>query len=47
MILGERFKRRVKEIISDPNLDKPIANLKKDFTTTGTITLITKIKYGK
>lgn len=44
MILGKAFQQRVKELISDPAFDKPIANLKIDYTTRGSIILVTKIK---
>lgn len=45
MILGKAFQRRVKELVNDPNFNKPISNLKQDFTTKGKITLVTKIKF--
>ena len=44
MILGKAFNKRVKEIINDPAFDKPIANLKKDYSKKGVIILVTRIK---
>ena len=41
-MLNSTFRKRVKEIVSDPIFDKPIQV--KDYSKKGTITLITKIK---
>lgn len=43
-MLNKSFHERVKERINDPAFDKPIANLKKDFTQKGNIILVTRIK---
>lgn len=44
MRTNRNFHERVKQIISDPAFDKPISHLKKDYSTKGTITLVTRIK---
>lgn len=44
MTLNRKFHERVKQIISDPAFDKPISHLNKDYSTKGTVTLITRIK---
>ena len=44
MLLNRKFRERVKQIISDPAFDKPISNLKQDYSQKGTITLVTRIK---
>jgi len=44
MVLNKAFQQRVKEIINDPAFDKPISNLKKDYSNQGVIILVTKIK---
>jgi hypothetical protein len=44
MILGRAFQQRVKAIINDPAFDKPISNLKKDYSKQGVIILVTRIK---
>jgi len=40
----KNFHQRVKEIISDPVFEKPISDLKKDYSKKGVIILVTKIK---
>lgn len=42
MLLNNTLKERVKEIISDPNFDKPLSNLNRDYEKKGQTTLITK-----
>ena len=44
MKLNQAFQQRVKEIISDPAFDKPISNLRKDYSKRGVIILVTRIK---
>lgn len=44
MILGKAFQRRVKDRINDPAFDKPISNLRKDYSKRGVIILVTRIK---
>jgi hypothetical protein len=44
MILGKAFQQRVKAIINNPVFDKPISNLKKDYSKRGVIILVTRIK---
>lgn len=39
-----KFQKRIKEIISDPAFNEPIANLNKDYSKQGTLKLVTKIK---
>ena len=38
------FRERVRELVHDPAFSKPIADLHKDFSQRGTITLVTRIK---
>lgn len=42
MILGRRFKERVKALVNDPVFDKPIQS--KDYQKQGVVILVTKIK---
>jgi len=44
MFINRAFRQRVKQIISDPEFDKPISNLNKNLSQKGTIILVTKIK---
>lgn len=43
-MLNKAFNQRVKDLVNDPVFDKPIANLKKDYSQKGEIKLVTKIK---
>jgi len=43
MILGEIFKKRIKELVNNEDFQKPISALKKDYTQKGQIILVTKI----
>jgi hypothetical protein len=38
------FRERVRELVHDPAFSKPIADLTKDYSKQGTITLVTRIK---
>ena len=40
----DAFKERVRELVHDPAFSKPIADLTKDYSKKGTITLVTRIK---
>ncbi|MBC7749561.1 MAG: hypothetical protein H7Z76_13475 [Methylotenera sp.] len=44
MNLTKSFQEQIKQKVSDPAFNKPIADLKKDFTTKGHIILVTRIK---
>ena len=44
MKINNAFRERVKELVHDPAFSKPIADLHKDYSQRGTITLVTRIK---
>lgn len=44
MNLNKAFNQRVKDLVNDPNFDKPIACLNRNYSKRGEIKLVTKIK---
>jgi len=43
MSLGRKFQERVKELVHNPDFQKPLSELNKDYSKQGTIKLVTKI----
>lgn len=43
MFYTRKTQQRVKELVNDPNFQKPLSELNRDYSKQGTIKLVTKI----